>query len=466
MAALSGAGKLDHLAWVRTHHGFVSSKLEVYDDFAGTGRGLRATSAIAAGEVLVKLPRRALLSAESILDERGRVCSSKACRRALQTARSQGVLDDSDVLAIFLMWARATREQQSAELRAYLDALPCVEQGPAPLHSTLFWTDAELEWLSGTDCGAHARAVKQQLREQFGRIVSELFLPHPALFPLDSAAFTLREYKWATSLVWSRAMDFSVGTEGALLASRDHGLRAIVPFADLFNTDFEGPVSHWFVVKEQAVHVLAKQAFAAGEQVFINYNATSTSRSSRLYGFALAPLGPRLQHEAIELWAAMNPDDPRFGAAQQALRASLGDGVDPNAQPFLLTAADPLPRALLVALHCQRLVPLPSKEQQQQQQQPEWCPAVLRELETSLLERRASYWGGGDRAKDLRSVLPGAEPKLGAREHMAALVRLGELAVLDRTLKELRAAREQAEQRAAPTPEQAGIDTAAIDAMD
>ncbi len=464
---------MDHLAWVRAHHGFVSNKLEVYEGFADTGRGLRATGAIAAGEVLVKLPRRALISAESILDERGRVCGSKACRRALQTARSQGVLDDSDVVAIFLMWARANCEQQSAELRAYLDTLPCVEQGPAPLHSTLFWTDAELEWLSGTDCGAQARAVKQQLREQFGRIVSELFLAHPALFPLDSAAFSLREYKWAMSLVWSRAMDFSTGTEGALLTSRDHGLRAIVPFADLFNTDFSGPVSHWFVVKEQAVHVLAKQAFAAGEQVFINYNATSTSRSLRLYGFALPPLGPRLQHEAIELWAAMNPNDPRFDAAQQALRASLGDEVDPNAQPFLLTVADPLPRALLVALHCQRLVPLPAPHAQQKQQQqpplsqPEWSLAVLRELEAALLERRASYWGGGDRAKDLRSVLPGAEPKLGVREHMAALVRLGELAVLDRTLKELCAIREQAEQRASSPPEQeAGIDTAAIDAMD
>lgn len=437
-----GSNRRAMAAFVRECGGTVSELLEVHE-FPDTGRGLRATGPIAKGALLVEAPHDALISIDNVLASLG----TAELRAALGEAR--GKLPDTDVVAVFLMWARCESNHASLapSLVSYLRALPAVQAGPSPLNQSMFWTEDELRLLSGTDAFQVALQLKAQVREDFGTVVSELFLQHPALFPLrvDSDAsggseperafsFTYREYKWALGILWSRGMDF--------MQRGGPSLRAIVPFADYLNTDFEGDVTHAYLIDKRCVHVRAKRAFAAGEQVFINYTPTSSSRLLQLYGFACRP--PAMAaHEAIQLWAAMNASDPRFGEVQ-ALLAKLLPGVDPNAQPFLLTEADPLPASLVLALHVQRGLWTGKDDCNMD-------AGVVEELHGALLARKASYHG--DKRADVQLLVrASASPGIPEREKLALYIRLGEGRILDKTLRSVEGIAKSLESALASAP--------------
>ncbi|GBG26685.1 Histone-lysine N-methyltransferase setd3 [Hondaea fermentalgiana] len=387
-------------------------------DFVGeqTGRGVRAVKDIKAGTVLVEAPLGCLVTRQNLVADEGILIPGAQhveVRKAFKHADK--ILDETDLLAVFLMWARRADNQThlAPAFVEYLGLLPEVEAGPAPLNQSMFWTEDELDLIQGTDSFQIAMQLKKQVREDFGKIVADVLLKYPAHFPL-SDGFTYKEYKWALGILWSRGMDFQkVGGTS---------FRAMVPFADMFNTDFQGPVSHTYVLSSRVVQLKANRDYKAGEQVFINYTPTSSTRLLQLYGFVPRPPSNE-DHECVQLWAPMDPAAPRYAEVQKQIQDTL-PGCDPNRAPFLLKPSDPLPVSLLVTLHIQRGLGVPTTSS--------WNSNVLEELQQALQARKASFVNGGDRKADLSLFV--TDKFDSDRARMALYIRMVEGKIIDKSL--------------------------------
>ena len=216
-------------------------------------------------------------------------------------------------------------------LAAHLAALPeCYD-------ATVFWSDAELEELRGSPLHAQTEALRAQTAADFQELHTALLSQQPELFP--PAQCGLEAYRWALATLWSRAMDLPVGDSGACM-------RLVVPWIDMCNNDSELPVCHAHERSGNAVVLLAGRAYAAGQQVNINYGLTSHATALRLHGFA--PRGARVE---VPLYAEMSDAADLYDAKRRLLdRAGVRPGV-----PFMLTLDEPMPPLLLLALRAQRL---------------------------------------------------------------------------------------------------------------
>lgn len=280
--------------------------------------------------------------------------------------------------------------------------------------------------IQGTDAVHTADQLKQQVRGDFGKLLADVMMEFPELFPLDSTRFTYKTYKWALALIWSRAMDFLCPTSSAMQQRSKSNtkfqrrLRAIVPLCDMFNTDFQGEVSHYYNADNDTICLRATRDFRAGEQVFINYSPVPHARMVQLYGFVVHP-APAFN--SIQLWTVMDPSHASFRQISDKMKKHFNGAVDPQTAPFILTEREPLPDILIQALNIQRgFDPFEKKSNL----------TVLKELEAALLQRRKSYISGTLQEEEER--LRSAE---GERERIAIVIRIGEKKIIDRALQKI-----------------------------
>mmetsp|Transcript_17725 Transcript_17725/g.30126 ORF Transcript_17725/g.30126 Transcript_17725/m.30126 type:complete len:428 (-) Transcript_17725:855-2138(-) len=400
---------LEKEGWIEETGGTLRSDLVGLHDFDdGTGRGMIALQDIKKGTVLVEAPHSALVSSANVLK-----LGSKKFQQAMKLIKQR--VSETDLMAIFLMWARCDENKKhlSSKFQKYMEMLPAVQEGPSALEQSMFWDEDQLDLLKGTDSYMIAIQLKAQVREDFGVLLKDVFLKFPKIFPLDTLKYTYKEYKWALGIIWSRGMDFG--------SNKDTSFRAIVPYADMFNTDFEGPVTHYYVTNKKVAHVVAKQDFSKGEQVFINYTPTTNTRLLQVYGFARRP-PCNAKNEHIQLWATMDEKAPIFEDASKVIASLLG--INPNKEPFLLKESDPLPNSLLIALHAQRAKPLPIGTQKPDLE-------ILNQLQTALEERKAKFVN--DRMTDLQLLIK--PDSLTPRETIALYIRVTESRILDKTTR-------------------------------
>ena len=212
---------------------------------------------------------------------------------------------------------------------------PHVAALPETYDATVFWTDAELEELRGSPLHTQTEALRAQTAADFQELHAALLSQQPALFP--PALCGLEAYRWALATIWSRAMDLPVG---------DGSMRLVVPWIDMHNNDSDMPVCHAHERSSNSVVALAGRDYAAGEHVTINYGMESAAAALRLHGFM--PRGARVE---VPLFAEMSDGADLYDAKRRLLDRA---GVQPGT-PFTLTAEEPVPPLLLLALRAQRL---------------------------------------------------------------------------------------------------------------
>ena len=248
---------------------------------AGTIRGMVAVRAIAAGEVVYRVPLAR--------------CVTEAAARATLPELSESISREA-ALACFLLAERA-----KGEASAWAAALAAM---PERYDCLVAWSAAEAAALPADWRGFHADLRRRHLAD-LERLRGQL----PEAAHLTEAGWT-----WAAAAVHSRSMDLArPGGEGRLVV--------LAPGADLFNhsLDVAAGKSHRLSADGEAVEVVATRAYAEGEEVFISYGKKPNSRLLIGYGFVL----PDNPHDRVEV----------------AIRIPMNSGPGDAASGLLLRAA-------------------------------------------------------------------------------------------------------------------------------
>ena len=197
------------------------------------GRGVVATAAFAPGDVLLRVPEPLLLTVD------------KATRRpdvaeALQRARSSGVNTNDGNLALAIYLAG---EDADCFWAPYRQALGGVD------HLPLFWPASDLELLAGSPLAEDVAARKDDVAAT------------TAALGLDDG------FAVAEARVLSRAFEFDRGKR-----------RAMVPFADLLNTNRHQDRHVDFEFEGDAFVMRAIRSGIEGDEVTDSYGPKSNAR--------------------------------------------------------------------------------------------------------------------------------------------------------------------------------------------
>ncbi|OQS00279.1 hypothetical protein THRCLA_06065 [Thraustotheca clavata] len=177
---------------------------------------------------------------------------------------------------------------------------------PKTFHNILYFSQKEIEELQGSNVYYVALQLQQQVTSDFEELkvnilpetLRSLVGDHSADAVLE--AYTIENYKWALSVIWSRFV--SVAT------SSDTMVKCMVPVFDMFNHNPTAQMAHGFNPRSNCFVLQSHQYWEAGSQVFINYGALPNHKLLTLYGFVL----PENPYDCVELWAPMSPDAPYY----------------------------------------------------------------------------------------------------------------------------------------------------------
>ena len=234
-------------------------------DFDDTGRGLACTRDVAEGEELLAIPLADCWYGDD-------------SRRAPEVAAliaAGAVLSDYEATALYLLIERA--KGSSSARWAHLREMP------AAYDATLFWSEAELEWLQGSAWLGLARRFSEEADADWKPLQASVGAAAASLgFDLlERHGITREAFVWAYATLKSRAAEAVVnGTPGT---------RLMAPAFDLFNhSDSLAPgTSHRFDETRKVLCVRASRAYRAGEQAFISYGHASNGSLLLAGGFVL-----------------------------------------------------------------------------------------------------------------------------------------------------------------------------------
>eukprot|EP00884_Botryococcus_braunii_P017311 jgi/Botrbrau1/4263/Bobra.0390s0003.1 len=263
---------------------------------------LSANRAVSAGSTLVTVPGAAWISPET-------VSKSKIGKKVAD-------LELWLQLALFLI---TERDAPGSAFKAYIDLLP---QRPNLL---VFWSDAELEELAGTQLLESVAAYKAFFQARFEDLDANLFETERSLFPDE--VFTYDAFLWAVSSVRARVHP---PLEGELVA--------LVPGADLVRHKREGTAKWdiepaWPLWWRPSPHCRGSKG--AGRKLLLDYGVWDSDAAQGAFLLTLSlPAGdPNFDDKADIL-----DQTETFGATWEAghkFRLLAGRPMDPNLLAFL-----------------------------------------------------------------------------------------------------------------------------------
>nr|GEV66447.1 hypothetical protein [Tanacetum cinerariifolium] len=218
----------DFLPWLRRKSGAdISSQLTVGK--SSYGWSLFACQPIQAGDCILKVPYSAQLAPDDLHLEVSSVLGE----------------DVGNVARLALVILLHQKLGQASEWAPYISCLPHLEE----MHSTIFWSDEELEMIKISSLYDETLKHKAQIEKDFSSI--KHVLDH---FPEYFEDVTLHEFKHAYNLVESRAWISARGV-------------SMIPFADFFNHDAFSETDVLSDDFTQVSEVIADENYAPGDEV-------------------------------------------------------------------------------------------------------------------------------------------------------------------------------------------------------
>ena len=223
---------------------------------------------------------------------------------------------------------------------------------PTTYHNVLYFEPDERRALKGSNLCFMAQQMEEQVADDYRRlresVLLEVFETVKDDIDLDTfdEFFSLDNYKWALSTIWSRFVSLRLD-EAVPLLEEEHGLhrtsvtktrtakqsvKAMVPVFDMLNHHPEAEMCHFFDTASQRFKLVSYQHWNAGAQMFINYGPLSNHKLLSLYGFVING-NP---YDAVEMWLPMDEESTKFFKEKEHLL--LTSGLDHATNAFELVA--------------------------------------------------------------------------------------------------------------------------------
>ncbi|RHZ26093.1 hypothetical protein DYB37_006236 [Aphanomyces astaci] len=275
-------------AWLQGH-GVSLDHFGIHYYGPDQGHGVVAAKAFVQGEHTLDIPFRLTMNVHSALSS----------DLAPLFASEAGTLADVEILALHLMYEK---HKGVASFWA-----PFIRSLPATFDTPIFWNDDQFAALQGTNVSLLAAMMKQQIVADYTSVHSPLFQKYSALFRTPSP--TMQEYKWALSVIWSRA--FGITRAGEYL-------QVLCPAMDMFNHDvlLNRPLDDFIVFNEQAqtlCHRLHVDC-VANTPLNICYGPYSNAKLLYSYGFVV----PGNHRRGIDFWVNV-PTNDRYYKLKKSL---------------------------------------------------------------------------------------------------------------------------------------------------
>ncbi|KAI3468384.1 hypothetical protein Pfo_025047 [Paulownia fortunei] len=239
----------DFLPWLEHKAGAeISSVLSIGK--SSYGRALYAAEDIQTGDCLLKVPYSVQLAPDNLPPEITCLLGDEV----------------GNVAKVTLLILHENKLGQDSEWAPYISRLP----QPEDLHSTIFWSDEELEMIRPSALYEETLRQKTQIETDFWAV--KLAFDQ---FPHRCRDVTLQEFTYAYGLVTSRAWESSRGV-------------SMIPFADFLNHD--GTSEAYVLSDESKQHseVIADHDFAPGDEVLIRYGKFSNATLLLDFGFTIS----------------------------------------------------------------------------------------------------------------------------------------------------------------------------------
>lgn len=266
------------LEYVRSNNGVVS-KVDVLCRNANEGFGLFASESVEKGECLMTIPFGLCITVKSVAES--------AALGAIFTENPSLLTYQDEVLAIALMHAKTVPGSQWA---------PHVATLPDAFNTTLYWTAEQLEELKPSPVFHLTSMMQRQLENDWQQIHEPLSQNYPDLL----GGVSLELYKWAMSVVYSRAIG---------ITRRAEYIRVIAPVMDMANHSPEAgaTAADCFVYSEQAdaLSLTCAAPLESGEEVFVCYGSYPNAKLAYSYGFVLP--GDANPTQCLDFWTRVTP---------------------------------------------------------------------------------------------------------------------------------------------------------------
>ncbi|KAE9019533.1 hypothetical protein PR003_g13039 [Phytophthora rubi] len=277
------------LEWLESH-GAADSLLDIRYLGKLEGHGVFAKQPLTSGQVTLQVPFQLTMNTESA------VKSDLA-----PVLEKYPQIPDDEVLALHLMHERSKGDESFFA--------PFIASMPTTFDLPVFWTEAELNELKGTNVLLLTQLMKKHLERDFENIhqavaedVAEIFASLPTL--------TIDDYMWAMSVIWSRA--FGVNRGGKYL-------RVLCPAMDMFNHEVtvRNPLDDFvsFDEEKQMMTHHVPENVAAGSALHISYGQYSNAKLLYSYGF----VSPENFRRGVDFWMKIPPTDPYYKLKQTVL---------------------------------------------------------------------------------------------------------------------------------------------------
>ncbi|KAK9283295.1 hypothetical protein L1049_011532 [Liquidambar formosana] len=238
----------DFLPWLEQKAGVeISSVLSIGK--SAYGRSLFASKAIQAGDCILRVPYSVQIAPDNALPEINSLLGDKV----------------GNVAKLAMVILVEQKMGQASEWAPYISRLP----QPGEMHSTIFWSEGELEMIRQS-------LAYQETLNQKAQIEKDFLAIRPVLhrFPNFFEDTTFKDFAHAYSVVGSRAWGSMKGL-------------SMIPFADFLNHDGVSETDVLTDEDKKWSEVIADRNYAPGEQVLIRYGKFSNATLLLDFGFTL-----------------------------------------------------------------------------------------------------------------------------------------------------------------------------------
>jgi hypothetical protein len=201
----------DQSTWGSAPHPLAVST-ETVDEITNesTGRGLLARRSINEGDELISIPLRLCMTINSAREALGNKLISSGTNEYL-------------AIAAHLIYEKFVLKEKSF-WKPYLDVLPLSVEEVNP---TFTWSDEDLAFLEGSPVVAATRSLQAKLEREYEAMKAKLKKFGGVIPEFPEESFSLQNWIWAFTILFSRAIRLQSVKEGETLA--------LVPYADFIN---------------------------------------------------------------------------------------------------------------------------------------------------------------------------------------------------------------------------------------